>query len=79
MAMILFDSGVTGYVTAETTVQVHFPVDKKGVPDVRCAQCPFLHRSVNRCQLNDKLVAFPQQYIGQYCPLQFEEVKKDEI
>lgn len=68
-----FESGVTCYVHATATVDVYFPVDAKGNADVNCYQCDFFHRTSSRCGLNDRLCAYPQKYIGQYCPLNFEK------
>lgn len=67
-----FESGVTRYVHASATVDVFFPVDNKGNADVCCMQCEFFHRNSSRCGLNDRLSAYPQKYIGQDCPLEFE-------
>ena len=68
----IFESGVTSYVHATATVDVYFPVDAKGNADVNCYQCEMFHRTSSRCGLNDRLCAYPQKYIGQNCPLNFE-------
>jgi len=65
-----FESGVTGYIHAVAYVDVFFPVDAKGNAEVNCYQCEYFHRSTGRCGLNNKICAFPQKYVGQYCPLQ---------
>jgi hypothetical protein len=67
--MANFDSGVSGYVTATAIIEVNFPIDNKGRADIRCKHCPFLSSNERVCQLNKKVVAYPQQYVGQYCPL----------
>ena len=64
-----FDSGVHGYVHAHATVHVHFPVDAKGNADISCFQCNFFHRTSNKCGLNGEVCAYPQKYVGQWCPL----------
>lgn len=68
-----FESGVSSYIRATATVEVFFPVDAKGNEDVNCYQCEYFHRTSSRCGLNDRLCAYPQKYIGQYCPLNFNE------
>lgn len=68
-----FESGVTAYVHATATIDVYFPVDAKGVADVNCYQCEMFHRTSSRCGINGKICAYPQKYIGQYCPLNFNE------
>ena len=68
-----FESGVTAYVHATATIDVYFPVDAKGNADVNCFQCEMFHRSSSRCGINGKICAYPQKYIGQYCPLNFNE------
>ena len=68
--MANFESGVYGYVHAVATVDVFFPVDAKGNADINCYQCELFHRSSSRCGINGKLCAYPQKYVGQYCPLQ---------
>lgn len=74
-----FDSGVKGYIKGACTVEVNFPIDIKGNPDVSCKQCPFYRQNYRRCGLNDSIVAFGEKYIGQNCPLQFTgEIKEEE-
>lgn len=68
-----FESGVSSYIHATATVEVYFPVDAKGNADVCCWQCEFFHRTSSRCGINGKICAYPQKYIGQYCPLNFNE------
>lgn len=71
--MANFESGVAGYVRGTATVEVFFPVDAKGNADINCYQCEFFHRSTSRCGLNGKVCAYPQKYVGQFCPLEMEE------
>lgn len=65
----MFDTGVSGYVTAKATVTVYFPIDNKGVPYICCEKCPYLSRNSRMCHLNGKLVEFPNKYVGSQCPL----------
>ena len=69
----MFESGVSRYIVGTATVEVNFPVDFRGVPYVRCSMCEFFSRNSNRCRLNGALCAFPEKYIGQNCPLKFDE------
>ena len=73
--MANFDNGVSGYIRARTTVEVNFPIDWRGNPDVSCNQCPFFRRSYRVCGLNQEICAFPEHRVGQCCPL--EEVKEE--
>jgi hypothetical protein len=68
-----FESGVSSYIRATVTVEVYFPVDSRGNPDVNCYQCEMFHRTSSRCGINGKICAYPQKYIGQSCPLNFEK------
>lgn len=71
--MANFDSGVAGYVKGYAVVEVNFPVDRKGNADISCWQCPFFSRNNGICQLNKAVVAWPQRYVGQNCPLEIKE------
>lgn len=68
-----FDSGVTGYVVGEYTVRVYFPIDNKGEPDISCKQCPYYRISSRTCALNGEVVAYPEKFVGQKCPLECKE------
>lgn len=77
MAIANFDSGVKAYLTGETTVKVHFPIDHKGNADVNCHQCNFFSRTSGICYLTKEISEYPQKYIGSCCPLNFSgEVQK---
>lgn len=72
-----FESGVSSYVVGVAVVRVNFPVDNRGNPHVRCAMCEYFSRNSNRCRLNGALCAFPDKFIGQACPLKFDEKELD--
>lgn len=72
------DSGAKEFVTGTAFVKVHFPVDWQGKEYVRCTMCQFLSSNSRMCQLNKAPVHFPERELGPWCPLEFEEVKKDE-
>lgn len=71
--MANFESGVKGYVTGKYLVKVNFPIDFKGNEDISCKFCPYLSSNERMCQLNKKPVAYPNKYVGYYCPLKREE------
>ena len=73
--MANFDSGVARYIKATATVTVHFPVDWKGKVEIACKHCPFFVRSTMRCGLNQAVVNYPENYVGEACPL--AEVEED--
>ena len=72
-----FESGVASYVKAYAVVEVFFPVDDKGRSDVSCKQCPYLSITSRICQLNKKPIAYPEKYVGQYCPLNEIEEREE--
>ena len=74
-----FDSGVGSYVKAYAVVQVNFPVDDKGRADISCRQCPYLSVNSKVCQLNKEVIAYPEKYVGQKCPLSEIEEKEKEV
>ena len=68
-----FESGVAGYIHGVATVEVFFPVDAKGNADCSCWQCDFYSRNTGKCHLTGKVSSYPQKFVGQYCPMVFEE------
>lgn len=67
--MANFESGVKGYVTGQCLVNVNFPIDFKDNAEIACKHCPYLSSNERICQLNKKPVAFPNKYVGDFCPL----------
>ena len=68
--MSAFDSGVTGYVHAQATVDVYFPIDHKGNEYVCCGQCPFFGYQSRKCTLTGRPASIdPNKYIGHECIL----------
>ena len=72
-----FESGVASYIKAYAVVEVFFPVDDKGKSDISCKQCPYLSVTSRICQLNKKTIAYPEKFVGQYCPLQEIEEREE--
>ena len=70
-----FDSGVCAYVKGVCTIEVNFPVDKRGYADVSCNQCPYYARNSHSCLLNRQVVNYPEKYIGVNCPLTIGEIE----
>lgn len=71
--MANFESGVKGYITGTYTVAVHFPIDFKDNAEIACKHCPYLSSNERICQLNKMPVAYPNKYVGDFCPLEREE------
>jgi hypothetical protein len=71
--MANFDSGCKGFVVMECTVRVNFPIDFKDNAEICCKHCQYLSSNERMCQLNKKPVAFPNKYVGDFCPLEREE------
>lgn len=68
--MASFEDGVSSYIKGKCIVVVNFPVDAKGHADICCNQCPYYGRSSKSCQINKKIVYYPEKYIGAFCPLE---------
>lgn len=68
-----FSSGVKAYVTGVCEIKVNFPVDMKDNAEVFCVHCPYLSSNERVCQLNKMPVAYPNKFVGDYCPLEREE------
>ena len=68
--MANFESGVKEYITGTYMVEVNFPVDFKDNAEIACKHCPYLSSNERICQLNKKPVAFPNKYVGDFCPLE---------
>jgi hypothetical protein len=75
--MANFDSGVRGYVKAQATVTVYFPIDLKGNVEIACKHCEYYVSSLRKCGLNQKIVNFPERYVGSECPLEQVEVNEN--
>lgn len=69
--MASFESGVSSYVHGQAVVDVFFPVDRRGNPDISCSQCYFYRESSKRCGLNWEVCQYPNKYVGDSCPLTF--------
>lgn len=68
-----FESGVASYIVGEALIKVNFPVDYRGNAAINCKQCPYLSSNERMCQLNKSPVAYPNQYVGDNCPLERKE------
>lgn len=68
-----FESGVKSYIVGTCQIEVNFPVNWKGEPDVRCEQCDYYSRTGHICQINKRIVEYPEKFIGSQCPLNFNE------
>ena len=78
--MANFDSGVKGYVTGQYLVKVHFPIDFRDNVAIACKYCQFLSSNERMCQLNKMPVAFPNKYVGDFCPLKpLESEEKENV
>ncbi len=69
----MFETGVESYVHGTITVDVYFPIDKKGTPHVYCGLCKYFSRSTGRCNITSDVIPWPDRYIGVNCPANFEE------
>ena len=67
--MASFDDGIKEYIHAQATVDVFFPVNHRGEPDISCNQCFFFRRSYQTCGLNGEVCQYPTKFVGGFCPL----------
>lgn len=65
-----FDSGVKRYIKARAVVEVGFPVSWRDSADITCKHCPFYDRSKQMCWLTKDVVNYPENYVGETCPLE---------
>lgn len=75
--MANFENGVASYVIGRAVVEVGFPVDFKGNTEIACKHCPFFVRATLKCGLNQRIINFPEKYVGTECPL--ERIDNNEI
>lgn len=75
--MANFDSGVKRYIKARAAVEVYFPVDWRDNPAIACKYCRFFVHTTRKCGLTQDVVAYPEHYVGDTCPL--EEIIEDEV
>jgi len=68
-----FETGVSGYVEAEATVRVFFPIDLRGNAEICCRQCYYFRTSSSSCALNGEICQYPNKYVGASCPLRRTE------
>lgn len=75
-----FDSGVKGYIVGRAVVEQAFPIDFHGVIHAKCRLCRFLYyyKDIAICRITDERLLFPELKIGEKCPLDFDEVNKEE-
>lgn len=74
-----FESGVKGYVIGTVTLTNGFPIDWNGVPHIACVYCKYYSITTKRCRLNNAVIAFPDKYVGDECPLEGIETEVSEI
>lgn len=70
-------SGVKGYVDGHCTIVVHFPVDWRDNVYLDCEHCPFYSYASHHCKINNSIPALPGKFVGQDCPLTFEDLNKE--
>ena len=64
-----FDTGVSGYIHAKAEVDVYFPIDMRGNPEICCRMCYYFRTGSSSCALNGEVCEYPQKYVGGSCPL----------
>ena len=72
-----FESGVASYIHGQASIDVYFPVDKRGNEDGSCYQCYYYRRNYQTCGLNVEICQYPSKYLGSLCPLKFIDNMKE--
>ena len=72
------DSGVKRYIMTQATVTVGFPVSWRDSTEIACKHCRFFERAKQRCWLTQDVVNYPDQYVGDTCPLEIIEEEGEE-
>lgn len=65
------ESGVKGYLIGRTAIEIGFPIDFKDNCLLACKFCKLYNG--RRCIVSDEIIPFPDNHIGEYCPLEFQE------
>lgn len=73
-----FETGVQDYLNVSVTMNIAFPIDRRGVARIACNYCPLF--SVKRCVRTGEVIVDPEQYVGRFCPIKEEtEGREDGI
>lgn len=67
----MFESGVKDYVHFPITVDVSFPISRKGEALVYCEYCKMF--TGRKCVLTHEVILDAQHYVGNDCPLKEEK------
>lgn len=70
------ESGVKGYLIGRTAIEIGFPIDFKDNCLLACKYCKLFNGK--RCMITDEIVPFPDNHIGEYCPMEFQETTTQE-
>ncbi len=73
--MTEFETGVSGYVAAEATVRIFFPIDSTGKKYINCSKCKMFDVRNRACQITKEISEFPEKFVGSHCPLNILSVK----
>lgn len=71
----MFESGIQKYAKFTAEIETGFPVDKNGVTYIMCKYCRYFTHINNGCKITGETVAYPDKYVGYYCPFG-KEVKE---
>ena len=69
--IMAIESGVKGYLIGHTAIEIGFPIDFKDNCLLACKFCKLYNG--RRCIVTDEIIPFPDNHIGECCPLEFQE------
>lgn len=69
-----FESGIDDYIHIPITVDITFPITKKGEPVIACDFCKMY--TGRKCMLTEEVILNASQYVGYNCPL--KEIAKED-
>ena len=69
----MFESGVKDYVHFPITLDITFPINRKGEPIISCAYCTLF--TGRKCVVTNEHILGFEEFVGHNCPLKMEVSK----
>ena len=68
-----FETGISDFVHFPITLDITFPIDRKGNPIIACEYCQLF--TGRRCTVTEEVIYGAEKYVGFHCPL--KQTKED--
>lgn len=68
-----FESGISDYAHFPLTIDITFPIDRKGNVYICCEYCMLY--TGRKCAVTEEVILHPNNYVGYSCPLKKKEEK----